>query len=231
MQSVFNPSPIDVSPCLHPTLDQSPSVGNPSRSPPERGLIAIRRQLSGLGSFFTRRLQSIRIGKLTNESENNQENSGSPIHNGVSSITTVAGILGIPQPGEPAIQVSLSGADQLPLPLYPILSDKDEHFTPSVLLSALEYVPGVRIKRYLGRLNIHLIKESTTLREQGGLGSFFYTFLLQAQAIARAHVGALGGNALISFRMKRDSGGLKNQAYNLISLSGDAVLIETRRKN
>lgn len=37
--------------------------------------------------------------------------------------------------------------------------------------------------------------------QSGGLNSFMHLFLLEALAVARAHVAALGGNALLSYRL------------------------------
>jgi hypothetical protein len=49
-------------------------------------------------------------------------------------------------------------------------------------------------------VNLHFIKESFTIREQGGLGGFTHVFLNEVNAIVRAHVASLGGNTLISYR-------------------------------
>ena len=110
------------------------------------------------------------------------------------------------------------------LPLRTI--EPDMSWRPVVEATALEFIPGARVVRYLGRINIHLIKESNTVREGGGLGAFFLSFLHQAHAVAKAHVEGLGGNALLSYRVvRRETGGQKNQAYNLVSLTGDAALV------
>jgi len=97
-----------------------------------------------------------------------------------------------------------------------------------VELSPMSFISGASIIRFVGRVNVHFIKESFTIREQGGLGGFTHLFLNEANAIVRAHVASLGGNALISYRiddcniMENIS---KNQSYSLISISGDAVSI------
>ena len=104
-----------------------------------------------------------------------------------------------------------------------------EMWRPNVVMSPLSFVSGGSVKQYLGRVSLHFIKESWAVREGGGLGAFFYRFLTEANAIARAHVKALGGNVLLSYRLTpRESGGkvYKNQAYNVVSLSGDAALVE-----
>ncbi|KDO21387.1 hypothetical protein SPRG_13700 [Saprolegnia parasitica CBS 223.65] len=95
-------------------------------------------------------------------------------------------------------------------------------------LTPLSYVPGSKILRYLGRITLHFIKESWTVRELGGLGAFFHLFLSEAIAVVRAHVRALGGNAMLSFRLVpiESSQLYRNQVYNMISVTGDAVLLE-----
>ena len=40
-----------------------------------------------------------------------------------------------------------------------------------------------------------------TYTQDGGLGAFMNVFLLEGLAIARAHVTALGGNALLSYQV------------------------------
>ncbi|CAN0265311.1 unnamed protein product, partial [Hapterophycus canaliculatus] len=56
--------------------------------------------------------------------------------------------------------------------------------------------------------------------------------LAKVHAVLRANVAALGGNALLSYRLlPQESGGkiYKNQVYNMISVRGDAVVIEYDR--
>ncbi|CAK4854938.1 unnamed protein product [Aphanomyces euteiches] len=102
------------------------------------------------------------------------------------------------------------------------------HSREWIELTPLSYVPGAKILRYLGRITLHFIKESWTVREIGGLGAFFHLFLSEAIAVVRAHVRALGGNAMLSFRLVpiESSQLYRNQVYNMISVTGDAVLLE-----
>jgi hypothetical protein len=62
-------------------------------------------------------------------------------------------------------------------------------------------VMGCKTLLLLGHINMHFIKESWAVREGGGLGSFFHCFFQEAQLITRAHVAAMGGNALLGFRL------------------------------
>ncbi|KAG7395556.1 hypothetical protein PHYBOEH_003608 [Phytophthora boehmeriae] len=95
-------------------------------------------------------------------------------------------------------------------------------------LTPLGYIPGAHVTRYLGRVTLHFIKESWTVRESGGLGAFYHLFLSEAIAIVRAHVRSLGGNAMLTFRLVpiESSQLYRNQVYNMISITGDAVMIE-----
>jgi hypothetical protein len=81
-------------------------------------------------------------------------------------------------------------------------------------------------------VQLHFIKDSWSVKggEGGMLGSFFFAFISEANAVARAQVSALGGNALLCHRLvPQESGGRvarNNQAYNMLSITGDAVLVE-----
>ena len=62
----------------------------------------------------------------------------------------------------------------------------------------------------------------------GGMGVFAQTFLSEAQAVARAHVVARGGNAACSFRFDKQQileNVVKSQGYCLLCLSADIVLV------
>lgn len=114
-------------------------------------------------------------------------------------------------------------------------SPGDKHH---VELTPLSFLPGVRMDRYVGHIHIHFIKESFAVREDGGLGSFTHVFLTEANALARSHVAALGGNALVGFKIETFiivENSAKDQAYTLISLSGDAYHVKSQppqfRKN
>merc|ERR1712020_488658 len=67
--------------------------------------------------------------------------------------------------------------------------------------SILSYVPGARIEKYLGNLNFFLIRETSSLREVGGISGFVHSFICESYSIVRSHVNALGGNAVVSYFM------------------------------
>ena len=103
--------------------------------------------------------------------------------------------------------------------------DRDGH----VLLTPLSTVPGARVKRYLGPIHLHFVKDSWAERGEGALEPFFFMLISQAQAVTRAQVAALGGNALLCHKLvPQESGGkmYRNQVYNIMSVSGDAVFLE-----
>ena len=60
----------------------------------------------------------------------------------------------------------------------------------AILLTPRAFVDSGRVVRYLGRLNLHFIKESSSLRD--GVQAFFATFLAEMNTIARAHVKESG---------------------------------------
>jgi hypothetical protein len=98
-----------------------------------------------------------------------------------------------------------------------------------VLLTPLSEVPSARVKRYLGPVHLHFVKDSWAERGEGSLEPFFFLLISQAQAVARAQVASLGGNALLCYRMvSQESGGKvsRNQNYTILSISGDCVLLD-----
>ncbi|KAM4734091.1 C2 domain-containing protein 5 isoform 2-T2 [Anableps anableps] len=96
-----------------------------------------------------------------------------------------------------------------------------------VKMTPLSYLPGTRIIKYLGIINMFFIRETTSLREEGGVSGFLHSFIAEVFAMVRAHVAALGGNAVVSYSMKDCvlmENPNKNQAQCLINVSGDAVI-------
>lgn len=96
-----------------------------------------------------------------------------------------------------------------------------------VKMTPLSFLPGTRIVKYLGIINMFFIRETTSLREEGGVSGFLHSFIAEVFAMVRAHVAALGGNAVVSYSMKDCvlmENPNKNQAQCLINVSGDAVM-------
>ncbi|XP_049826381.1 C2 domain-containing protein 5 isoform X2 [Aethina tumida] len=102
---------------------------------------------------------------------------------------------------------------------------KERH---GVDITPLSYVPGGKIERYLGNLNFFFIRETTSIREEGGLSGFIHSFMTEVLAIVRAHVTALGGNALVAYFMTEcvlNYSLYKNQGQCLINVGGDVVFV------
>ncbi|XP_055508822.1 C2 domain-containing protein 5 isoform X8 [Leucoraja erinacea] len=95
-----------------------------------------------------------------------------------------------------------------------------------VEMTPLSFIPGAKITKYLGIINMFFIRETTSLREEGGVSGFLHAFIAEVFAMVRAHVAALGGNAVVSYIMKQCvfmENTNKNQAQCLVNVSGDAV--------
>ncbi|XP_078530213.1 C2 domain-containing protein 5 isoform X5 [Lissotriton helveticus] len=98
---------------------------------------------------------------------------------------------------------------------------------PVVKMTPLSLIPGAKITKYLGIINMFFIRETTSLREEGGVSGFLHAFICEVFAMVRAHVAALGGNAVVSYIMRQcvfSENANKNQAQCLINVSGDAVI-------
>jgi hypothetical protein len=97
-----------------------------------------------------------------------------------------------------------------------------------IVITPQSYIPGAKIEKYLGNLNFFLIRETSSLREVGGIGSFVQAFICEIYSIVRSHVNALGGNAVVSYFMSEFvviHSVHKNQAQCLIHIGGDAVKV------
>ncbi|XP_057300956.1 C2 domain-containing protein 5-like isoform X2 [Hydractinia symbiolongicarpus] len=102
-------------------------------------------------------------------------------------------------------------------------------FHSSVTICPMDYVPNAQIVSYLGNINLFLIRESSAVKEDGGLNLFMQQFVSEVHAIIRAHVIALGGNAILSFYLNEivlNYNPHKNQAQCLINVSGDTANVK-----
>ncbi|CAI8001721.1 C2 domain-containing protein 5, partial [Geodia barretti] len=72
-----------------------------------------------------------------------------------------------------------------------------------VLMTPSPFITGWTVQKYLGRINVFLIRESTSIRESGGIGIFLDLFLLEANSIVRANVKAVGGNAILNYQLNK----------------------------
>uniref|UniRef100_A0A667YM24 C2 domain-containing protein 5 n=1 Tax=Myripristis murdjan TaxID=586833 RepID=A0A667YM24_9TELE len=108
-----------------------------------------------------------------------------------------------------------------------VKTSRRTHSVTVVKMTPLSFLPGTRIVKYLGIINMFFIRETTSLREEGGVSGFLHSFIAEVFAMVRAHVAALGGNAVVSYSMKECvfmENPNKNQAQCLINVSGDAVI-------
>eukprot|EP00927_Polykrikos_kofoidii_P061158 TRINITY_DN56029_c0_g1_i1.p1 TRINITY_DN56029_c0_g1~~TRINITY_DN56029_c0_g1_i1.p1 ORF type:complete len:1230 (-),score=132.65 TRINITY_DN56029_c0_g1_i1:165-3854(-) len=100
---------------------------------------------------------------------------------------------------------------------------------PSVLVSALSAVPHRIVDRYCGLVTVHMIKETVNVTRQfESLQVFYHQFVAEALQTAKAHVSAVGGNALLGYRInnlffRQD----KRRAYAVISISGDSAKLHS----
>ncbi|KAJ4461281.1 hypothetical protein PAPYR_2317 [Paratrimastix pyriformis] len=151
----------------------------------------------------------------------------------------LSGVVITPEVGSSALHATAPGVPT-PITLIPRISARTHTRTlffcsahSTVLLVASHWsfdrqaaVPGQEIRRTVGPLALHLIREGTALRERED-GQFVSLVLAEALASARAHVAALGANALVGFRIVecRCTQNLhKTQMHCVVSLLGDIVL-------
>ncbi|XP_053697644.1 C2 domain-containing protein 5 isoform X2 [Sabethes cyaneus] len=95
-------------------------------------------------------------------------------------------------------------------------------------ITPLNYVPGGRIEKYLGNLDFFFIRECTAVKEIGGISGFVHSFVTDVLAVIRAHVTALGGNAMVAFFLTElilVDNLHKNQGQCLMSVGGDVVFV------
>ena len=113
-------------------------------------------------------------------------------------------------------------------------TDKQKSATNSdVILTPLLSVDNYRIRRYLGPIQLYFVKDSSLAAvgasSKGSLDGFMKVFANEVNTAVKAQVKALGGNALLCYAqdsMNCDGKMFRNQAYHIMSVKGDAVLLE-----
>ncbi|XP_047508060.1 C2 domain-containing protein 5 isoform X2 [Pieris napi] len=106
--------------------------------------------------------------------------------------------------------------------------EKNSGQSGRVSLTTLSHISGSRIVRRVCALRLLFVRETTGVRELGGLSGFLHTFTCEVLAIVRAYTSALGGNALTSFyvtHLMLQDNAHKNQGQCLLSVGGDVVHI------
>lgn len=102
-----------------------------------------------------------------------------------------------------------------------------QHF-PTVLMSGLDYVPGFRVVRYLGRLSQHFIREDTGVITAKQLGAFYQASEHEVLSMVQSLVVLQGGNALLQYSIVfheiEDSEGSGNVSA-LMTVAGDVVQV------
>lgn len=97
-----------------------------------------------------------------------------------------------------------------------------------VSLTPLALVEGARSQRPVSALRLLFVRETTSVRELGGVSGFLHTFITEVLAVVRAYTTALGGNALASFyitELMLQDNPHKNQGQCLLSVGGDVVQV------
>ncbi|CRG98795.1 conserved Plasmodium protein, unknown function [Plasmodium relictum] len=93
----------------------------------------------------------------------------------------------------------------------------------SIIITPLNILPNVIIKKYFGVISLHIVKENINLKKF----DFFYQSLISdILFIAKSHIKAIGANLISSFKITnlflREE---KSHGYALISICGDVAKI------
>ncbi|XP_018650565.1 LOW QUALITY PROTEIN: hypothetical protein Smp_133590 [Schistosoma mansoni] len=104
----------------------------------------------------------------------------------------------------------------------------DKQHISGCILTPLSSIPNTYVEAYLGNLDFFFVRETTDLREVGGISGFLHTSLAEVQAVVGAHTTSLGGNALLSYHLSevvvlRPTS--RNQAQCLLNVCGDMARI------
>ncbi|KAJ2376737.1 hypothetical protein IW150_001803 [Coemansia sp. RSA 2607] len=98
----------------------------------------------------------------------------------------------------------------------------------AIELTTLSYLPSRIITAHVGRVSLHFVQEvhiDPASKGPVGMGAFVFSFVAEVQAMARAHVAARGGMAMVALsidqvQILRDD---RSEAYATMSISGDVV--------
>ncbi|KAH3745478.1 hypothetical protein Pelo_13131 [Pelomyxa schiedti] len=123
---------------------------------------------------------------------------------------------------ENQLEISITGTAVGKFHTAMCASSRDVTFTPA------SHIPGRTIAKYLGYLNVHLVRETFSLDHACTLGDFTQLFLHELFSVVRAQCRARGANTLLDYcldicTIKSE----KDEAYCLFSISGDTALCES----
>lgn len=96
-------------------------------------------------------------------------------------------------------------------------------------VTPLAQIPGCTVMKYLGVISFHFVKESYLDYDEvdltKGMGGFVHSFFDDVLAVVRAHAAALGGNAVLAFRIDQAvfNENVKGTGYAVVTCSGDVV--------
>ncbi|KAL7061989.1 hypothetical protein AAHC03_01841 [Spirometra sp. Aus1] len=96
------------------------------------------------------------------------------------------------------------------------------------LLTPLAYIPNYEVTSYFGNISFFFVRETTDLREMGGLRCFVHASVADAQSVISAHTISFGGNALLSYHISElliIRPPSRNQAQCILNLCGDMAYV------
>ncbi|GAB65016.1 hypothetical protein PCYB_042180 [Plasmodium cynomolgi strain B] len=93
----------------------------------------------------------------------------------------------------------------------------------SIIITPLNVLPNVIIKKYFGIISLHIVKENVNLKQ---FDVFYQSIISDILFIAKSHIKAIGANLICSFKITnlfmREE---RSHAYALISICGDVAKI------
>lgn len=118
-----------------------------------------------------------------------------------------------------------------PLPEKKRQSSELKERTPKVrqaqiALTPLPFIHGAAKQTWICALRLLFVRETTSVKELGGLNGFLHSTMSEVLAIVRAYTAALGGNTLASFYITQlmiQDNAHKNQGQCLLSVGGDVM--------